>query len=81
MIVQVRLFAVAKDLAGAELVSVEVAEPCTIGQLRAALGAQVPKLKSVLGQVTFAVDMQYAGDGTQLQPTSDVACIPPVSGG
>ena len=81
MIVRVRLFAVAKDLAEAETVTVELAEDATVGQLREALGQQVPRLAKILRQVTFAVDRQYASDRTPVRAGSEIACIPPVSGG
>lgn len=81
MRVQVRLFAVARELAGSDTVTVEVSEPCTIGQLRGSLAAEIPALAETLHHVLFAVGSQYATDETAIPHDAEVACIPPVSGG
>lgn len=79
--VEVQLFAVARQLAGRETVGVSLAEPATVGQLRQALGEQFPALASVLPHVMFALNAEYADDGTVIPPGAAIACIPPVSGG
>jgi len=85
MIVRVRLFAVAREAAGAEFVDVELPAsddaPATVAELRRAFLAQLPTLQYAAKQLMFAVDGDYATDATRLSATSDVACIPPVSGG
>lgn len=82
MRVTVKLFAVAKDVAGAESMVVEVPEPATVGALRAALAAEVPALEAILRGALFAVDTAYADDAEVIHsPAAEVACIPPVSGG
>lgn len=85
MIVRVRLFAVAREAAGAEFVEVELptsegASP-TVADLRRAFLARLPALQYAAKQLLFAVDGDYATDATRVSATSDVACIPPVSGG
>jgi molybdopterin synthase sulfur carrier subunit len=79
--VRVRLFAVAKQLAGRDVISLEVPQRCNVSQLRARLAVEVPALAAVLPQITFAIDSQYASDDSMIAPGSDIACIPPVSGG
>lgn len=81
MNLRVRLFAVARELAGTDAVVVEVPEPCTVAQLRGALAAGVPALATILPHVLFAVGSEYARDDETLTAGADVACIPPVSGG
>ena len=81
MKVQLKLFAVAKQLVGTDSVEIELPERPTVGQLRIALAGQYPELTDVLAQTTFAVNQEYATDQTTLTPNSEVACIPPVSGG
>ena len=81
MKVCIRLFAVAKDIAGSDSVCLELPEGATIAQLRERLSAQMPALAAVLPQVLFAVGSDYARDDTVISQTSEVACIPPVSGG
>ena len=81
MKVRVRLFAVAKQVAGRDSVELDLPEPATIAQLREALGTEVPQLSGIVARMMFAVDMQYAHDETRVPPGAEVACIPPVSGG
>ena len=81
MKVRVRLFAVAKQVAGRESVEIDLPEGATIAQLREQLGARVPRLAKIIDQMMFAIDVQYANDQTRIPPGADVACIPPVSGG
>ena len=81
MKVRVRLFAVARQVAGRDSVELDLPEGATIAQLREQLGAQVPQLSGIVAQMMFAVDVQYANDQTRIPPGADVACIPPVSGG
>ncbi len=81
MNVQVRLFAVARELAGADTVDVAVSEPCTVAALRQALASQVPALAALLPGVLFAIGSEYVADQTIVLAKAEVACIPPVSGG
>lgn len=77
----VRLFAVARQLAGRETIELDLPADSTIGQLRARLAAEVPELASVLPHVLFAVGSEYARDDETIPEGSQIACIPPVSGG
>lgn len=77
----VRLFAVARQLAGRETIELEVSPGTTIGQLRALVAAEIPDLAPVLPHVLFAVGSAYARDDEPIPPGAQVACIPPVSGG
>ncbi|HEY2841369.1 MAG TPA: MoaD/ThiS family protein [Pirellulales bacterium] len=81
MIVRVRLFAVARQLAGKELVEVSLPSGGTIAQLRVALPEQFPALAPLGRAAMFSVGAEYADDNTRLAEGADVACIPPVSGG
>jgi len=81
MNVQVKLFAVARELAGRDVVEVSLDEPATVGQLRDALARQIPALAPVLPRVMVAVNEEYAGDRDPVPAGATVACIPPVSGG
>ena len=81
MKITVRLFAVARDLAGSQAVEVVVDENATISDLRAALIAAVPTLADIADHMLFSVDSEYASDRTTISADSDIGCIPPVSGG
>ncbi|MFO0883148.1 MAG: MoaD/ThiS family protein [Pirellulales bacterium] len=78
---KVKLFAVAKQLVGADACTVNVAEPATIAMLKAALAEQVPALAGLVTGVRFAVNADFARDDTPLDVQSEIALIPPVSGG
>jgi sulfur-carrier protein len=81
MIVKVKLFAVAKDLAGRDVLSIELPPGATIAELRQRIASQHPALNNVLSHALWAVDAHYAEDATPLNELSNVALIPPVSGG
>ncbi len=81
MRVRVQLFAVARELQGADQVELELPPGGTVADLREAIRQQAPNLSGLLGQLKFAVNEQYASDSTPIEPGAAVACIPPVSGG
>jgi molybdopterin converting factor subunit 1 len=81
MQVTVQLFARARDLAGADIVKVDVADGGTVGDLRKCLSKSYPKLSNLLQHSALAVDNEYAADSLPLPAGAEVALLPPVSGG
>ena len=81
MKVRVRVFALARQVAGCDAVEIELAEGATVAALRRELAARLPQLSGLVRQLTFAIDAQYVADDAVVLPGSEVACIPPVSGG
>jgi molybdopterin converting factor small subunit len=81
MNVRVKLFAAAKEVAGRDEITVELADGATLGDARHALAAAVPALGRILPHALWAVDAAYADDDAIVDERSDVALIPPVSGG
>jgi molybdopterin synthase sulfur carrier subunit len=79
--VRVQLFAVARQLAGADAVDVPLSPGATVADLRRDLATRFPALAALAGRVLFAVNAEYADDQTRIPPDAEVACIPPVSGG
>jgi molybdopterin converting factor subunit 1 len=79
--ITVKLFALARQLANCDTLVVSVAEPATVRDVRRAIGETCPPLASLVGQMLIAVDSEYARDDTPVSASSEVACIPPVSGG
>jgi molybdopterin synthase catalytic subunit len=69
----VRLFAGLKERAGAPTVELELPEPATVADVRAAFGAGLPYI--------VAVNRVYASDEEAVAGDDEVALIPPVSGG
>jgi molybdopterin converting factor subunit 1 len=81
MIVRVQLFAVARELAGGRELAVEVPEGATIADIRAAMQVAAPRLVEVLGHCRFALDNEFANNDSTVSGNSELAVIPPVSGG
>jgi molybdopterin converting factor subunit 1 len=81
MMVRVRLFAMARELAGRDELSVELADGRTVADVRRALAELMPTLGGVLSHSLVAVDTRYANDDTPVDERSEIAIIPPVSGG
>jgi molybdopterin converting factor subunit 1 len=81
MLVSVRLFARARDLAGADIVRVELSDGATIADLRRRLAADHPALAGLLQRSALAVDSDFAEDSHVLSANAEVALLPPVSGG
>lgn len=81
---EVKLFGIAKDIVGASSLHLgdEIPEGsfATVGQLKQWLAAQYPGLGH-LRSLAVAVDSEYAQDDEQLHHASEIALIPPVSGG
>ncbi|MCA9231396.1 MAG: MoaD/ThiS family protein [Planctomycetales bacterium] len=81
MKVIVKLFAGARELAGAEEVSVELTAGATVGQLREQLIANYAQLRPLVGHAMFAIGAVYCDDSVEVSEQAEIACIPPVSGG
>jgi molybdopterin converting factor small subunit len=79
--VELHLFAVARQAAGTNRLRLELAEPATVASLRRAVGERVPALRPLLPSMWVAVDAAYASDDAVIGPESELALIPPVSGG
>ncbi|MBE7175817.1 MAG: molybdopterin converting factor subunit 1 [Mucilaginibacter polytrichastri] len=76
---QVKLFGIARDIAKTN--SLHVGQDIkTVADLKKALVGIHPEL-ALLKSIAVAVDHEYAGDEHPLNPDSEVAVIPPVSGG
>jgi molybdopterin converting factor subunit 1 len=81
MNVSVKLFAVARQRAGADTVAVELPTAATVRDVRHALVEQYPALADVVAHARLAVNNDYATDVTPLPAAAEIAVIPPVSGG
>jgi molybdopterin synthase catalytic subunit len=82
MVVQVRLFAILRERAGRDSISIDVPEGATVREALDAVGREhgLDELISAL-PVVMAVNRQYAAEGDALSAGDELALIPPVSGG
>jgi molybdopterin converting factor subunit 1 len=78
---KVRLFARAKDLAGADSIDVQLAAGATVGDLRRRIAQAYPALAGLLERSALAVNDEFADDALTLPVNAEVALLPPVSGG
>jgi molybdopterin converting factor small subunit len=81
MKVRVKLFAAAKELAGCDQLTIELEPNATIEDLRAALIKTHPSLSRIAPHSLWAVGTEYAANDTRIIENSEIALIPPVSGG
>ena len=81
MHIAIKFFARAKDLAGTGDLTLNLPEPCTVGQAKAVLVSRYPSLRSMMPTLLMAVDGDYAADAMSLTEACELACFPPVSGG
>lgn len=81
MKLSVKLFAAARELAGAGEIVVELPAAADVAALRGALSEASPALASLAARSLVAVNEEYAQDETPLVAGDQVALIPPVSGG
>jgi molybdopterin converting factor small subunit len=81
MKVRVKLFAAAKELAGSDSLEIDLPHDATIAHLRQAVITGVPTLSRIVSHSLWAIGGQYAAADTPLDERSEVALIPPVSGG
>jgi molybdopterin synthase catalytic subunit len=78
---RVRYFAAARDAAGIDDEAIDVADRCTVADVRALLLRRRPALARVLRQSRLAVDQRFVADDDVVAPDAEVAVIPPVAGG
>jgi molybdopterin converting factor subunit 1 len=81
MKVHVRLFARAKDIVGADAVSLELPDGARVNDLRRRLTVDHPTLAALLERSAIAVENEFADDDVVLSPLAEIALLPPVSGG
>jgi molybdopterin converting factor subunit 1 len=81
MQLDILLFAGARQAADCDQVSVNIAHPATVADVLAALDQQHPSLRPLLPSCRLAVDCTYVDPDQVIPSGSEVALIPPVSGG
>jgi len=81
MRITIRLFALLKDRAGTDHLTIDLAEKSTIAQAVEELRQRLPALADHLNHIAFALNRSYTQSNTPLQDGDELALIPPVSGG
>ena len=81
MQLNVLLFAAARDSAGSDSVRVDVADDARAGDVLSAIGRELPQIAELLPSCRLAVDCCYVSPDQSVSKDSEIALIPPVSGG
>ena len=81
MRVQILFFGMLRELAGRAGDTIDLAEGASVADVLRHYESQIPRLKDCLSSLALAVNQQYAGPETKLNPGDEVALLPPVSGG
>src|SRR6267143_952652 len=74
-------FAAARERAGVPRETIELREGATAADAREAACVSHPGLRAIVDRLRLAVDEEFAGAERKLRDGSEVAFIPPVSGG
>ena len=78
---KILLFAAARDLCETSEAQIELPQSATVADLKVELIKSFPQLQPILSRSAISVNHQYADDQVELNESSEVAIIPPVSGG
>lgn len=81
MRIDVLFFATARERAGTDRLSLDLADGATVAQLWRRLGDDRPALAAVLPTCRAAIDEAFAAQTAVLRDGAVVAVLPPVSGG
>ena len=81
MKISVALFASARELVGSNSIDLILNPAATVGELRHRLIEKHPELANLIARSLFSVDHEFANDDLKLSEDTEVAMIPPVSGG
>ena len=81
MKVRVRVFAALREVLGKDDVEVELPEGTTIEGLWEQLVDDDDRLQPFTKSINFAINHDFVGKETELNPDDEVAFLPPVSGG
>ena len=81
MELKVRFFALYRERAGSNQISLDLPEESTVADLTDAVRRRFPNLAPPDVAIVVAVNADYAEPETLLGPGDDVCLIPPVSGG
>ncbi|ETX05113.1 MoaD/ThiS family protein [Candidatus Entotheonella palauensis] len=81
MHIQIKLFALLREIAGTDTVALEVPEAANAGQALHKLSQQHPALQPYLENVRLALKMDFVDAAAHLEEGDELHLIPPVSGG
>jgi sulfur-carrier protein len=81
MQITVKLFALMREKAGTDTITLEVPVGAAVTQAMATLVCQYPTLEPYIANMRFALHMDFVNPETPLAEGDELVLIPPVSGG
>ena len=81
MLIEVRHFADAREAAGCDRETLELAAGGTAADAFAALRARHPRLAALEGKLRFAIGEEFVAQDAPLDDGATLVLIPPVGGG
>ncbi len=81
MELNIRLFALYRERAGASMLLITIPDRATVAGLTYEVRRRLPNLAPPGVEIVVAVNADYADSTVVLQPGDDICLIPPVSGG
>jgi molybdopterin converting factor subunit 1 len=79
--IQVLFFAAARDIASSPELSLRVPRAATLADIRRSIGEREPRLIPLLSRCRLALDQEFVDETSVVRPGSEIAVLPPVSGG
>lgn len=79
--VEIQLFAVARQRVGRSAIALDLPDGARVADLKQAIAEAHPELAPLMSAVLIAIDAEYAAEDQLVPPGSELAVIPPVSGG
>ena len=81
IMLQVKLFAQARQLAGSTQIELPWSDGQNVLRLKTELGQRCPALVPLIPSLLVAINNVYAANEAEIRCSDEVACFPPVSGG
>ena len=81
IMLQVKLFAQARQLAGSTQIELPWSDGQNVSRLKTELGQRCPALVPLIPSLLVAINNVYAANEAEIRCSDEVACFPPVSGG
>ncbi|TVQ93554.1 MAG: MoaD/ThiS family protein [Deltaproteobacteria bacterium] len=82
MPLQIQLYGTLREIAGTSRLALDLPRsPADVEDLKTLIGQALPELEPFMGAVAICVDDALVGPADPLPPLTEIALIPPVSGG
>lgn len=76
----IKCFGIARDITQSDQVSIEIPNAISVSELRSIIDTKYIELGTIKSYM-IAINQEYAEDHQMVNPSDEIAIIPPVSGG